>query len=286
MHPAEAIGKVGTILGIREEGEWPPNSGTILPKAYWVSFDNHYQRTEHEGVRIAVISEDLAESKATSQAPESSKASPRLFLASEQTDSIPTNNAIANRLIELGFKRNISERAALSSLSIEDAIDKFFDMKDEDVEPLSIPLYANNAIVNRLIELDLDGRTDRDISERVGAISLSIDDAIEKYFDMKYEDEDVKREEPTRQQQKHGRQKQEQDRQKQEQDRQKQERQIQLNKRHDELTRKGNKLESERDAIGNSRDSRWQRLDEQIFSIYDEQNYIVKEMDRLRKSNV
>ena len=63
MHPAEAIGKVGTILGIREEGEWPPNSGTILPKAYWVSFDNHYQGTKHEGVRIAVIAEDLVESK-------------------------------------------------------------------------------------------------------------------------------------------------------------------------------------------------------------------------------
>ena len=96
----------------------------------------------------------------------------------------------------------------------------------------------------------------------------------------------------------------EQDRQKQEQDRQKQERQIQLNKRReqdrldrqkrriqlnkrlDELKRKGNKLESERDAIGNSLDSRWQRLDEEIFSIYDERKYIVKEIERLRKTSV
>ena len=49
MHPAEAIGKVGTIKRISEE----------VPKKYWIDFDDHYQGTRHEGVLIGVIAEDL-----------------------------------------------------------------------------------------------------------------------------------------------------------------------------------------------------------------------------------
>ena len=94
-HPAEAIGKVGTILGIREEEEWPPNSGTILPKAYWVSFDNHYQGTKHEGVRIAVIAEDLVELKATSQVPAASKATSQVPESFNASDYVVTGQYVA-----------------------------------------------------------------------------------------------------------------------------------------------------------------------------------------------
>ncbi len=59
IHRGEAIGKYGIIKEIREEEEWPPGSGKILPKAYIIDFKNHYEGTKHEGVLISVIEDDL-----------------------------------------------------------------------------------------------------------------------------------------------------------------------------------------------------------------------------------
>jgi hypothetical protein len=59
IHRAEALGKYGIIKSIQEEKEWPPGSGKMLPKMYFIDFKNHYEGTKHEGVTIGVIEDDL-----------------------------------------------------------------------------------------------------------------------------------------------------------------------------------------------------------------------------------
>ena len=59
IHRAEALGKYGIIKSIQEEKEWPPGSGKMLPKMYFIDFKNHYEGTKHEGVTISVIEDDL-----------------------------------------------------------------------------------------------------------------------------------------------------------------------------------------------------------------------------------
>ena len=55
----EALGMIGEIKFISPEGEWPPNSGTIIPKMYAIHFPNLYKGTVHEGTLLGVVDEDL-----------------------------------------------------------------------------------------------------------------------------------------------------------------------------------------------------------------------------------
>lgn len=55
----EALGMTGEIVSIAPEGEWPPGSGRILPKIYFINFPDLYKGTRHEGVNLGVVEEDL-----------------------------------------------------------------------------------------------------------------------------------------------------------------------------------------------------------------------------------
>ena len=55
----EALGMIGVIKHITQEGEWPPNSGKIRPKMYFINFPNLYKGTEHEGTLLGVVGDDL-----------------------------------------------------------------------------------------------------------------------------------------------------------------------------------------------------------------------------------
>lgn len=55
-----------------------------------------------------------------------------------------------------------------------------------------------------------------------------------------------------------------------------------LSQKHDELTKEANRKASKRQSIGSSTNPKWQRLDEEIFSIYNRQKYILEEIDQLR----
>ena len=55
----EALGMVGIIKNITESSEWPPQSGRILPKLYFISFPDLYKGTEQEGTLLGVVEEDL-----------------------------------------------------------------------------------------------------------------------------------------------------------------------------------------------------------------------------------
>ncbi len=55
----EAVGMVGVIKHISESSEWPPQSGTILPKQYFIHFPDLYKGTKHDGVLLGVPEEDL-----------------------------------------------------------------------------------------------------------------------------------------------------------------------------------------------------------------------------------
>ena len=41
------------------EKEWPPNSGRIIPKMYFIDFLDLYKGTNHEGTLLGVIEGDL-----------------------------------------------------------------------------------------------------------------------------------------------------------------------------------------------------------------------------------
>ena len=43
----------------QESGEWPPQSGRVLPKQYFVHFPDLYKGTKHDGVLLGVPEEDL-----------------------------------------------------------------------------------------------------------------------------------------------------------------------------------------------------------------------------------
>ena len=55
----EAFGMTGEIKFISPEKEWPPNSGRIIPKMYFIDFPNLYKGTIHEGTLLGVIEDDL-----------------------------------------------------------------------------------------------------------------------------------------------------------------------------------------------------------------------------------
>ena len=55
-----------------------------------------------------------------------------------------------------------------------------------------------------------------------------------------------------------------------------------LNQKHDELKIEARRKASKRQSIGSSSNPEWQRLDAEVFKIYDEQDVIVKEIDRLK----
>lgn len=57
--PAEALGMTGKIINISPSKEWPPNSGQMVPKMYFINFPDLYKGTEHEGVLLGVIEADL-----------------------------------------------------------------------------------------------------------------------------------------------------------------------------------------------------------------------------------
>ena len=55
----EAMGMIGTVVSISESTEWPPNSGRIIPKLYFINFPELYKGTKHENVKLGVVGEDL-----------------------------------------------------------------------------------------------------------------------------------------------------------------------------------------------------------------------------------
>ncbi len=55
----EAFGMTGEIKFISLEREWPPNSGKIIPKMYFIDFPNLYKNTNYEGTLLGVIEGDL-----------------------------------------------------------------------------------------------------------------------------------------------------------------------------------------------------------------------------------
>merc|ERR1711871_825497 len=55
-----------------------------------------------------------------------------------------------------------------------------------------------------------------------------------------------------------------------------------LNQEFSNLTIEANKKASQRQSIGDSTKPEWQRLDEEVFAIYDTQKRIISEIDRLR----
>jgi hypothetical protein len=56
---SEAVGLTGIIRGFSQGGEWPPNSGRLLPFMYTISFPELYKNTMYEGVMLNVVEEDL-----------------------------------------------------------------------------------------------------------------------------------------------------------------------------------------------------------------------------------
>ena len=52
----EALGMTGVIVDISPEGEW---FGRNIPKMYLIDFPDLYTGTEHEGVLLGVIEQDL-----------------------------------------------------------------------------------------------------------------------------------------------------------------------------------------------------------------------------------
>ena len=56
----EALNLIGTIIDITESGEYPPNSGKILPQMYIIDFPELYKDSYNKiKVMIGVIEEDL-----------------------------------------------------------------------------------------------------------------------------------------------------------------------------------------------------------------------------------
>ena len=55
----EALGLIGEIKHIAPVREMPPNSGRMIPKMYFIDFPDLYRGTEHEGVLLGVVEEDL-----------------------------------------------------------------------------------------------------------------------------------------------------------------------------------------------------------------------------------
>ena len=58
-YKVEALGMVGVIQFIQESSEWPPQSGRVLPKQYFIHFPDLYKGTKHDGVLLGVPEEDL-----------------------------------------------------------------------------------------------------------------------------------------------------------------------------------------------------------------------------------
>lgn len=55
----EAFGMTGTIRNIEPRREWPPQSGRIVPKMYFIHFPELYKGTKYDGVQLGVVREDL-----------------------------------------------------------------------------------------------------------------------------------------------------------------------------------------------------------------------------------
>jgi hypothetical protein len=55
----EALGMIGEIKNINESSEWPPQSGKMIPKMYFINFPDLYKGTKHEGVLLGVVEDDL-----------------------------------------------------------------------------------------------------------------------------------------------------------------------------------------------------------------------------------
>ena len=58
-YKVEALGMVGVIQFIQESSEWPPQSGRVLPKQYFIHFPDLYKGTKRDGVLLGVVEEDL-----------------------------------------------------------------------------------------------------------------------------------------------------------------------------------------------------------------------------------
>lgn len=148
----EALGMIGEIKNIIPKSEWPPNSGRIVPKMYFIHFPNLYKDTKHQGTLLGVVEGDLEIVIPTSVEIGLGSVKPSMVRVGDECVSQLKKENLEDYVNENGYKIptvvTIVKIISKTKVEIKDIFDKTYEINTNKLEPVLHDLNGRGFYTN------------------------------------------------------------------------------------------------------------------------------------------